>query len=101
MFASTLSDSLLLFWLFSDTSAGPVLTDNRGSGVSSDVITASYPTPSKSAATRNMAERQRATWPSFLKDTDQLDTASERTASQYESNFTGRAVNSEAVNERY
>ncbi|XP_065059055.1 pericentriolar material 1 protein-like [Rhopilema esculentum] len=42
-----------------------------------DVITTSYPTPSKSSAAKSLAQRQKATWPSFFKDPDNVDSASE------------------------
>ena len=50
---------------------------------SRDVISTSYPTPSKSKAAMNLAERQRATWPSFLKEAENIDSQSERSASNY------------------
>ena len=31
----------------------------------------------------DLAERQRATWPSFLKETENIDSQSERSASNY------------------
>ena len=54
-------------------------TENR----SRDVITTSYPTPSKSKAAKNLAERQKAAWPSFLKEPENIDSQSERSASYY------------------
>ena len=48
-----------------------------------DVITTSYPTPSKSKAAQNLAQRQRATWPPFLKDSENIDSQSERSASYF------------------
>ena len=67
--------------------------------MATDVVTASYPTPSKSAATKNLADRQNATWPSFLKDADNVDSMSERTASQYEDG-TGQRADAEIANQR-
>ena len=54
-------------------------TENR----SRDVITTLYPTPSKSKAAKNLAQRQRATWPSFLKESENIDSQSERSTSYY------------------
>eukprot|EP00794_Sanderia_malayensis_P007218 gene7218-8026_t len=84
--------------VYTDATAGAMFNDSRADVVSSDVITTSYPTPSKSAATRNLADlKQKATWPSFLKDADQVESASDRTVSQYEENVSRRP---ELANER-
>lgn len=50
---------------------------------SRDVITSSYPTPSKSKAAKNLAQRQKATWPSFFKESENVDSQSEKSLSHY------------------
>lgn len=59
------------------------MTTSAAESRSRDVITTSYPTPSKSKAAKILAERKRATWPSFLKDSENIDSQSERSLSIY------------------
>ena len=80
-------------------SGHPNVSENLNTVSSSDVITTSYPTPVRSTAGKTLAERQKAVWPAFLKDSEEVDNTSE-VSSKYTSSLPGHGGSIELLHRR-